>query len=157
MSGIVPPDHAPNGAVAGRLQGSGSVSADGAATYSIPLWMPPGRAGMAPTLTLDYNSRRGNGLLGVGWMLTGFSQITRCCRTFIQDGDPHEITFDSSDRFALDGQRLVMIESQSGNQEYGDNGAEYRTEQDIHAKIVSIDSDEYGPELLSFIRKMVVF
>jgi RHS repeat-associated protein len=100
---------------------------------------------MTPSLALDYNSRRSNGLLGVGWVVAGFSQITRCARTFVQDGAPSEITFDSSDPFALDGQRLVHIHGQEGGIANGADGAEYRTEQDIHAKIISVDADQYGP------------
>ena len=51
----------------GRTPGQFSVDATGAATYSIPLWSPPGVAGMAPQLALVYHSRAGNGPLGVGW------------------------------------------------------------------------------------------
>ena len=40
----------------------------GAATVSVPIDMPPGRAGVAPRLAITYNSYRGNnGALGVGW------------------------------------------------------------------------------------------
>jgi len=41
----------------------------GAATYSIPLEVPPGRAGMAPKLALRYNSYQSNSWIGVGWDL----------------------------------------------------------------------------------------
>ncbi|MCP4550381.1 MAG: hypothetical protein GY835_28310 [bacterium] len=33
---------------------------------------------MQPSLSLEYNSRRGNTLLGMGWRLAGLSNITRC-------------------------------------------------------------------------------
>ncbi|MCG8616931.1 MAG: hypothetical protein MI802_11990, partial [Desulfobacterales bacterium] len=39
----------------------------GAATASIPILVPPGRAGMQPEISLDYNSYRGNGWIGMGW------------------------------------------------------------------------------------------
>ena len=43
----------------GRIEGRGSVTADGAATYEIPIWVSPGRAGVEPNLRLSYNSQAG--------------------------------------------------------------------------------------------------
>jgi RHS repeat-associated protein len=39
----------------------------GAALVTIPILVPPGRNGIAPKLSLTYNSFRKNGWLGVGW------------------------------------------------------------------------------------------
>jgi hypothetical protein len=39
----------------------------GASTYKYPIEVPPGRAGIAPQITLTYNSQLRNGLAGVGW------------------------------------------------------------------------------------------
>jgi len=41
----------------------------GAATYRVPIQVPPGRGGMAPTISLTYNSYQGSGWVGVGWGL----------------------------------------------------------------------------------------
>ena len=50
----------------GYLPGSAGVDGGGAATYSIPLAVPPGVRGMQPNLSLSYSSKGQNGILGVG-------------------------------------------------------------------------------------------
>jgi hypothetical protein len=122
------------------LPGSFSVGASGAATYSVPIAMPPGTAGMAPTLSLQYSSQGSNGIVGVGWSLGGLHTIGRCPRTMTQDGAIGGVNYDGNDRFCLDGQRLVAI---SGT--YGSDGAEYRTEIDGYSKIVSHGTAGNGP------------
>jgi Salmonella virulence plasmid 65kDa B protein/FG-GAP-like repeat len=109
-----------------------SVGSDGSANYSIPIQVPPGTAGMAPTLSLNYNSNGGNGILGMGWGLDGLSQISRCPKTIIQDGAVGGVNYDVNDKLCIDGQRLI---STGGT--YGANATEYRTEQANFAKIIS--------------------
>ena len=41
----------------------------GAAVVSIPIEVPPGRAGISPNLALSYNSSGGYGWVGMGWTL----------------------------------------------------------------------------------------
>ena len=62
-SPIVPADEV------GYLPASWDVTATGAFTYSIPIEVPQGRAGMQPSLSLTYSSGAGNGWLGEGWSL----------------------------------------------------------------------------------------
>jgi RHS repeat-associated protein len=141
----------------GTIAGSFGVSDSGAANYTIPIQVPPGTAGMQPNLALAYNSQGGNGLLGVGWSLSGLSAITRCPQTIAQDGVRSGINYDSdvsNDRFCLDGQRLVPIAGPSApfvDKTYNDSGInavtyEYRTELDTYSKIVSYQ--ESSPQLL---------
>src|SRR6266702_113419 len=105
----LPSVHAQTTTVAGFTPGSFQVSESGAATYTIPIQVPPGIAGMEPKLALTYNSQGGNGLLGTGWSLGGLMTIHRCGRTLVQDGNNAATSYNADDRYCLDGQRLVMI------------------------------------------------
>ena len=116
----------------GALGGSVDVSTMGGAVYSIPLPLPSGIQDVAPNLAVVYNSQSGNGLLGWGWNLSGNSAITRVGHTLYHDGDMKGVDF-HDDRFALDGQRLFVV----NNKNYGANEAEYRTEIDGMNKVVS--------------------
>ncbi|MCH6255907.1 hypothetical protein MLD52_05065, partial [Puniceicoccaceae bacterium K14] len=127
-------------AVVGSTLGELSVDGSGGASYSIPLWTTPGTAGMQPNLTLTYNSNGGNSLVGQGWSISGLSSISRVPQTLAVDGDVVGVDFTSSDRFALDGQRLIAI---SGA--YGANNAVYRTTMDNFSKVVSYGNVNGGP------------
>lgn len=122
------------------LPGNFAVSPAGAATYSIPIALPPGTAGLAPSLSLDYTSQGANGLLGVGWSLSGLPQITRCLRTKAQDGTAGAMSYDQNDRYCMDGQRLAAV-----NGAYGADGTEYRTEVEAYSKIIAHGSGS-GPD-----------
>ena len=135
--------------VAGSLPGNLSVSGSGAATYSMPLGIPPGIAGMAPSLVLNYSSQGSNGMLGLGWSLGGLSQIHRCNKTIAQDGKTSGVSFTPSDRLCLDGQRLILLTSPtSGNADadYWTAGATYSTEVANFSRITSYA----GPHGLAF-------
>lgn len=79
------------------------VNQTGAATYAIPVALPPGTASVVPNLSVFYSSQGRNGLLGVGWTLSGLSSIGRCSRTVAQDGVLGGVNFDANDRFCVDG------------------------------------------------------
>ncbi len=126
--------------VAGSIPGQFKVTESGAASYRIPIQVPPGVAGMEPKLALVYNSQGGNGLLGMGWSLEGLSAITRCPRTMASDGVRGSVNFDLNDRYCLDGQRLILVSGVEGTA-----GAEYRTERESYSKIVAYGSTGNGP------------
>ena len=128
------------GIAVGKTDGTFDVTEDGAASYKIPLWVPDGRNGVAPRLALSYSSRGGDGSVGVGWHMEGFSTITRCKADRTRDGAPRAIRFTNDDRLCLDGQRLVLV---SGT--YNQTDSEYRTEKDEFAKIVQVGADANGP------------
>jgi RHS repeat-associated protein len=110
-----------------------TVDGNGAATFTLPLALPQGTGGLMPKLALTYSSHQGDGLLGVGWLLSGTHTVARCAPTIAQDGHAGGVTFTTRDRFCLDGQRLVPID---GGEQGGD-GTVYRTEVDGFVKVVS--------------------
>jgi RHS repeat-associated protein len=108
---------------AGLKPGTFEVDPNGQATYRIPIDIPPGIAGAQPQLEFAYSHRGPNGQLGIGWSLSGLSTISRTRATYAVDGFNGAIGYDSNDRFALDGQRLINI-----NGGYGQPGTVYYTE-----------------------------
>ena len=109
----------------GSLGGSVEVAANGMATYSIPIEVVPGIKGVQPALSVVYSSAGGRGLLGSCWDLNGLSSVTRTPRTHFYDSDAGSVNFDSSDRYALDGARLIRL---SDNGAYAVTNAVYGKE-----------------------------
>jgi RHS repeat-associated protein len=135
----------------GYLPSSWSVSPTGQFDYGIPLSVPAGREGMQPSLVLSYSSSGGSELVGVGWSLSGAgSTITRCGRSLSTEGRVDGVDFSASDRFCLDGQKLIAVGGVDyGSGQYGDIDTQYRTEADTFAQIVSTGPktlDGKGPE-----------
>jgi len=126
----------------GAVSGSFATSPSGAATYTIPIDVPPGIAGLQPQLALTYNSQGGNGLLGMGWGLGGQSVINRCPATIVQDGFKGGINFDTNDRFCLDGQRLIP--TGTDNIALYGSGTSYRTEIETFSKIIGYSTQGTG-------------
>jgi hypothetical protein len=122
------------------LPGSASVAPGGVAVYSIPIAAPPGTADVVPSLTLDYNSGAGDGVLGIGWSLGGLPSVSRCARTLAQDGVRGAVNYDANDRFCLEGQRLIAINGTDGA-----DGTEYRTEIDSFNRVISHGTAGTGP------------
>src|SRR5690554_7644084 len=133
----------------GKTQGVLDVSLTGAATYTIPISVPPGINGVQPDISLTYSSQAGNGLAGWGWNISGVSVITRVPATKHHDGRVGNITYTTGkygDRFALDGQRLLPSDTRvaGGSGEYGSNGFVYSTEEYSNVRITSYGVSPYG-------------
>jgi RHS repeat-associated protein len=129
-------------------QGDLNVS-NGAANYSIPIELPPVVRDLKPNLSLNYNSRSGNGVMGVGWSLGGLSAITRCRTSFATEGAEAQKSnprYTIGDRLCLDGQKLVVASSTAAANDatYWATGTEYKTELDNFAKIIAYGSSENG-------------
>lgn len=122
----------------GVTAGSFEVGAAGNAQYSVPITVPPGAGGIEPKLAIRYDAHGGDGHLGLRFSLAGLSSITRCPGTFSQDGSTIPVRFTSTDRYCLDGQRLVSFQN-------GAVGAEYRTEIESFQRIRSVGGTAGNP------------
>ncbi|MCM1531818.1 MAG: FG-GAP-like repeat-containing protein [Bacteroides sp.] len=100
--------------------GDYQVTSSGAFSYDIPIQIPTGIDNFTPQLSLSYNSQNSTGLLGVGFSLSGLSQINREGALFHYDRQGSSSFDDSVFRFSLNGQRLELI---SGS--YGKNNSQY--------------------------------
>lgn len=124
----------------GSIAGEYSVSATGAANYSFPIGLPKGTNSMIPNLGITYSSHSGDGIMGIGWNLTGLSAISVVPRSWYQDGKTENVKLDGTDIFAMDGNRLVAT---TGT--YGSSGTIYATEAETYLKITSYGSTG-GPQ-----------
>jgi RHS repeat-associated protein len=123
---------------AGTTPYTTQVSLRGSASISVPLRTLPGVNGLAPEMSLRYDSARNGDVtdfyraddtLGYGWYLDGASVITRC-RGGLSGGPEPLLT--STDRLCLDGEPLILV---SGS--YWSTNAEYRTEHQSFIKVVN--------------------
>ena len=106
---------------------------------------------MTPVMSIDYRGRRGPGLLGPGWNITGMSAVVRCRRDVAHDGDNYignvengVPRFLSDSALCLDGMR--MIHKPGTGESPGVTGAEYYSESGPPTKLV-VDSHDFtsGP------------
>lgn len=95
----------------GTPEGSFAVSSMGGATYCVNIEAPKGLPGIQPQVSISYNSQAGNGLVGFGCNLSGFSVITRGPRSVWYDNTASATTFGTDDAFYLDGQRMIEQEN----------------------------------------------
>ncbi|OXB25366.1 hypothetical protein B0A80_00380 [Flavobacterium tructae] len=110
----------------GELQ----ISAAGTATYSLPIATPPSIKSVAPIINLTYSSGVRGGIAGQGWSINSISTISRIATRKDIDGFVDGVDFDSYDKLALDGQRLLI---KTGT--YWENGSTYETEYKSNTKI----------------------
>lgn len=125
----------------GTLPGGFNISPTGAATYTIPLDLPPGRAGMTPEIALSYNSQTSDGVMGKGWGIAGWSYIERVNETQYYDDRNGSIDF-ADDVFSWDGNRLIKIDDRLIKIDGGINENYYRTEVDNVAQIKMMNANK---------------
>lgn len=131
----------------GTVQAAADASS-GNAIYSIPIVIPPGTNGVAPSISITYSSLAGNGVVGRGWNISGLSMITRIGQSIYHNGGIKPVQLSTEDRFALDGTRLI---SKTGT--YGASGATYGKELEDFATITSNGLFGGGPQWFSVVTK----
>jgi len=104
----------------GTIPAASAVTSDGEFTYDVALKLPPGRAGLQPSVGLRYGSRSGNGALGIGWTVSGLSVIERCKHTVSRDGAAGGLDFHPDfnvrlNQYCLDRVKLVPTGERSGS------------------------------------------
>ena len=108
-----------------NISGSFDIGPVGNATYNIPVDLPPGTAGLKPDISIVYNSFSGDGVMGKGFSLSAISSITRVNTTVFHSGYISDIEFDDTDKYMLDGNRLM----------YDGTTQQYRTEINPYSQI----------------------
>lgn len=107
---------------------------------------------LVPEASLSYSSGAStqNGPVGLGWTINGLSEIKRCVRLPFNPTDHKmcsladifkKISYDFSDDFCLDDQKLVLKKGQ-----YGREFSEYATKIDSYRKIVAYGQQGKGPK-----------
>lgn len=125
--------------IVGKIADQFDVMPNGQASYEIPISVVSGTGGMSPQLSIVYNSSTKEGLLGAGFDLSGLSMINRAPSTLHSDGKPGYVNFTSSDKFMLDGQKLVLVRT------VNTTTREYRTEYNSFSKIIASGGDINNP------------
>jgi len=132
----------------GALPGDVSVDNKGAANYVIPIQVVPGRLGMQPDLAISYSSQGGNGIMGIGFSLSGPSSITRGRTILARDRIVDGPDFDENDKLYLDGKRLIRVVG-----DYFKSGSEYRTEVESFSKITAHGAVGQEPDYFKVLAK----
>ncbi len=133
-------EYAQPSALVGDLAGATPMQADAegaAASVNIPIQIPPGRRGMQPSVSLNYSSRAGNGIAGMGFSLSASSSISRCPQSLATDGQVNAVQFTNEDRLCLDGQRLIATVEGT----YGLANAQYKTEIDSYVLVTQLGAN----------------
>lgn len=101
----VKPSHISLPSGAGSIEGLGESFEPqlntGGATYGVSVTLPQGRAGLTPTVRLQYDSNTGNGVGGLGWNMEFM-----CIKRQTDKGLPN---YNNGDTFIFQGEELVPL------------------------------------------------
>ena len=119
--------------IVGSTKGKGSVN-NGDFNYILDIKTPKGIDGLKPKLSINYNSASNtNSILGVGFSLSGLSQISKCNQNTFKEKQDTSINYN----YCLDGQKLLLVNQY---EKYANPNTEYKTALNSHRKIVKYNS-----------------
>jgi RHS repeat-associated protein len=99
------------GSIEGMGESFAPVLSSGTATFSVPIAVAPGRAGVQPSLSLAYSSSGGNGPIGFGWGM-GVPFISRQTDRGLPRYVDRAAYHGEEDRFIYNGgQELVPVDT----------------------------------------------
>lgn len=114
------------GGVIGKIEDEFTITPMGQVNYEIPIPVFGCTGGVSPKLSIVYNSSAKDGLFGYGFDLSGLSIISRVPSNKFNDGKAGYVKLSTTDHFALDGSRLMLVENTySTSQEYATENYSY--------------------------------
>lgn len=129
----------------GSIEGNLQVSPSGSVSYTVPIEIVPGPGDFQPSLSVSYNSLAETSILGAKWSLNGISVIGRTGQTVYHDGKHSNVRLDTSDRFSIDGMRLMRI----GNGSYIASNAQYAPEIENYTRVTAVSVTNGQPNYFS--------
>jgi len=120
----------------GEIPMTSTVSSTGAVTYNVPIEIYPGIHGLQPQLSIAYNHLAGNGILGIGWNISGLSSIARGKRSIYYDSKTVGATLTKDDAFYLDGMRLIKLEESSTQIKYESEQGNIKTTANLNGTVI---------------------
>ena len=128
----------------GSTSSSYVVSQNGTLNYNIPILIPPGTNNLTPKLSINYNSSRGNGIVGYGWDIGGIDAISRSAQTiYHNNGVAQGVTMTNADWFAYNGNKLIVTSSGKTN---GEDQCVYGNEDESFNITTSYGTQGNGPQ-----------
>ena len=124
------------GSVEGMGESFSPVLSSGTGTYSVPIALPAGRAGVQPSLSLSYSTSGGNTCVGFGWNFS-VPFISRQTDRGLPQYDDRAAWHRGEDRFIYNGgQELVPVDSALSDAiDDGYTSAEFGSWQQYRARV----------------------
>ncbi len=99
------------GSIEGMGESFAPVLSSGTATFSVPIALPAGRAGVQPSLGLSYASTGGNSCVGIGWNLSTPMILRQSDRGLPRYNDRDQWHVEEDRFFYNGGQELVPVDN----------------------------------------------